>query len=124
VEILGDRFPGSLFDRLVADGAVRWDDGDLSRFWSTFAGHLMVRSAHIPNPASMTDYHTSRPLLEFSVRRAVREIPNVQILDQHHVVGLTADLDRNRVTGVRVVKPGGRETSLAADVVVDATGRG
>lgn len=123
VEILGDRFPG-LFDRLVADGAVRWDDGDLSRFWSTFAGHLMVRSAHIPNPASMTDYHMSRTLLEFSVRRAVREIPNVQILDQHHVVGLTADLDRNRVTGVRVVKPGGRETSLAADVVVDATGRG
>jgi 2-polyprenyl-6-methoxyphenol hydroxylase-like FAD-dependent oxidoreductase len=123
VEILGDRFPG-LFDRLVADGAVRWDDGDLSRFWSTFAGHLMVRSAHIPDPASMTDYHVSRPLLEFAVRREVRKIPNVQILEQHHVVGLTADLDRNRVTGVRVVKPGGRETSLPADLVVDATGRG
>lgn len=123
VAILGDRFPG-FFDQLVADGAVRWDDGDLSRFWSTFAGHLMVRTAKIPDPASMTDYHLSRPLLEFSVRRAVRQIPNVQILEGHHFVGFAADLHRNRITGARVVKPGGREVLMSADLVVDATGRG
>jgi 2-polyprenyl-6-methoxyphenol hydroxylase-like FAD-dependent oxidoreductase len=35
VEVIGSLFPG-IFDQLVADGALRWDDGDLSRFWSTF----------------------------------------------------------------------------------------
>ncbi|HEX7826176.1 MAG TPA: 2-polyprenyl-6-methoxyphenol hydroxylase-like oxidoreductase, partial [Mycobacterium sp.] len=37
VQVIGELFPG-FFDRLVADGAVKWDDGDLSRFWSTFGG--------------------------------------------------------------------------------------
>lgn len=124
VEIIAELFPG-FFDQLVADGAVKWDDGDLSRFWSTFGGHLMVRSARLPEPASLVDYHVSRPLLEFSVRRALREIPNVEFLEGHDVVGLTADLDRNRVTGARVVRHGDDgETLLAADLVVDATGRG
>jgi 2-polyprenyl-6-methoxyphenol hydroxylase-like FAD-dependent oxidoreductase len=124
VAILAELFPG-FFDQLVADGAVKWDDGDLSRFWSTFGGHLMVRSATVPDPASLVDYHVSRPLLEFSVRRAVREIPNVEFLEDHDVVGLTADLDRNCITGARVVRHGDDgETLLAADLVVDATGRG
>lgn len=124
VQIIGELFPG-IFDQLVADGAHRWDDGDLSRFWSTFAGHLMVRSATIPDPASLTDYHLSRPLLELAVRRAVRRIPNVEILEEHDFVGVTADDGRARVTGVRVHGRGGTdETVIAADLVVDATGRG
>ncbi|OBG29580.1 2-polyprenyl-6-methoxyphenol hydroxylase-like oxidoreductase [Mycobacterium sp. 852002-51057_SCH5723018] len=123
VEITGDLFPG-IFDQLVADGAVRWNDGDLSRFWSMFAGHLMVRSA-IPDPASLTDYHVSRPLLEFAVRRAVRKIPNVEILEEHDFVGVTADADHARITGARVHKHGSTgESVIAADLVVDATGRG
>jgi 2-polyprenyl-6-methoxyphenol hydroxylase-like FAD-dependent oxidoreductase len=124
VKILGELFP-DFFDQLVADGAVKWDDGDLSRFWSTFGGHLMVRSATVPDPASMVLYHVSRPLLEFSVRRAVLDIPNVEFLAEHDVVGLTSDLARNLITGTRVVRHGdGVETLLAADLVVDATGRG
>ncbi len=122
--ILDELFPG-LFDRLVADGAVKWDDGDLSRFWSTFGGHLMVRSATLPDPASLVDYHVSRPLLEFHVRRALREFPNVEFVEDHDVVGLVADVDRSRITGARVVRHGADgETLLAADLVVDATGRG
>ena len=123
VEILGDLFPG-IFDQLVADGAVKWDDGDLSQFYSTFSGHLMVRST-IPDPASVTDYHMSRPLLEHAVRRAVRNIPNVEILEEHDVIGITADDDHARVTGARVHRHGAADESLiAADLVVDATGRG
>lgn len=124
VEIIGDLFPG-IFDQLVGDGAVRWDDGDLSRFWSTFAGHLMVRSATIPDPALLTDYHVSRPLLELAVRRAVRKIPNVEILEEHDFVGITSDVEKARITGTRVHKHGSTaEMVIAADLVVDATGRG
>jgi 2-polyprenyl-6-methoxyphenol hydroxylase-like FAD-dependent oxidoreductase len=124
VEIIGELFPG-IFDQLVADGAVRWSDGDLSRFWSVFSGHLMVRDATIPDPASLTDYHLSRPLLELAVRRAVRDIANVEILEEYDVVGVIADRDRGRVTGARLRKLGSiDETVIAADLVVDATGRG
>jgi len=124
VQIVDELFPG-FFDQLVADGAVKWDDGDLSRFWSTFGGHLMVRSATVPDPASLVDYHVSRPLLEFSVRRAVRAMPNVEFLEGRDVVGVTADPDGNRVTGVRTVRHGDEgERLLTADLVVDATGRG
>lgn len=123
VEIIGNLFPG-IFDQLTADGAIRWDDGDMSRFWSKFAGHLMVRSS-IPDPASLMDYHLSRPLLEHAVRRAVRKIPNIEFLEEHDFVGLTADTDRARITGARVQKRGGTdETVIVADLVVDATGRG
>jgi 2-polyprenyl-6-methoxyphenol hydroxylase-like FAD-dependent oxidoreductase len=124
VETIGELFPG-IFDQLLAAGAVKWDDGDLSRFRSTFAGHLMVSAATIPDPASLTDYHLSRPLLELAVRRAVREIPNVEILEEHDFVGLTADADHARVTGARVHKHGSTdERVVAAELVVDATGRG
>lgn len=123
VEIIGNLFPG-IFDQLIADGAIRWDDGDMSRFWSKFAGHLMVRSS-IPDPASLTDYHLSRPLLEHAVRRAVRKIPNIEFLEEHDFVGLTADTNRARITGARVQKHGGTdETVIAANLVVDVTGRG
>ena len=123
VEVIGSLFPG-IFDQLVADGALRWDDGDLSRFWSTFSGHLMVRSS-IPDPASLTDYHMSRPLLELTVRRAMRDVPNVEILEEHDIVGITADNDHARVTGARVRKHGSTDDEvIPADLVVDATGRG
>lgn len=123
VEIIGDLFPG-IFDQLRSDGAIKWDDGDMSRFWSKFAGHLMVRSS-IPDPASLTDYHLSRPLLEHAVRRAVRKIPNIEFLEEHDFVGLTADTDHARITGTRVQKRGGTdETVITADLVIDATGRG
>jgi 2-polyprenyl-6-methoxyphenol hydroxylase-like FAD-dependent oxidoreductase len=85
----------------------------------------MVRSAIVPDPASLVDYHVSRPLLEFSVRRAVRAMPNVEFLEGRDVVGVTADPDGNRVTGVRTVRHGDDgERLLTADLVVDATGRG
>ncbi|MBB5168205.1 NAD(P)/FAD-dependent oxidoreductase [Mycobacterium sp. AZCC_0083] len=124
VQIVGELFPG-FFDQLVTDGAVKWDDGDLSRFWSTFGGHLMVRSATVPDPTSLVDYHVSRPLLEFSVRKAVRAIPNVEFLEGHDVVGLTADTDANRITGARLARQGDDgETLLTTDLIIDATGRG
>jgi 2-polyprenyl-6-methoxyphenol hydroxylase-like FAD-dependent oxidoreductase len=122
-QILGELFPGLLND-LVADGVSVWSDGDLRRLWLSAGGHQVVRSGRLPKPDSMAIYFPSRPLLESSVRRRVRAIPNVTILDGHNVVGLTSTRDRG-VTGARLVsRNSGGETTVTADLVVDATGRG
>jgi 2-polyprenyl-6-methoxyphenol hydroxylase-like FAD-dependent oxidoreductase len=123
-QILEELFPGFL-DELVAGGAARWDDGDLSKLWGTFAGHRVLRSATLPDPRSVVNYHPSRPFLEWNVRRRVRALPNVTIIEGHDVLNLTSTPKRDRVTGARVVRSAdGTETTLTADLVVDATGRG
>jgi len=49
----------------------------------------------------------------------------VTILENHDLAGLTATPDRDRVAGARVIcRDDDRETTLTADLVVDATGRG
>lgn len=55
----------------------------------------------------------------------MRAIANVTILGGHDVAELTSTPERTRVTGVRVEnRDGGVEHQLAADVLVDAMGRG
>ena len=63
----------------------------------------------------------SRPLLETSIRRQVRYLPNVRIVDHNHVLGLVAE--EGRVTGIRVQRETGETSSIMGDLVVDATGR-
>lgn len=121
-EIVEELFPG-LLDELVTDGAHCWNDGDLSRFHVFFGGHLVTHTGSIPNPASLVTHHASRPFIECHVRRRLRRIPNVSMLDRHDMVDLTAS--DGRVTGVRLHRHADRDAVvLEADVVVDATGRG
>jgi len=121
-QIIDELFPGFL-DELAAKGVPSWDDGDLSKLNFSFGGHEMVRSGRAPKSAVI--WFPSRPVLEWTVRRRAREIANVVFLEGHDVVGLTTTSDRDRVTGARVVdRAGDRETTLVADLVVDATGRG
>lgn len=121
-EIVEELFPG-LLDELVTDGAHCWNDGDLSRFHVFFGGHLVTHTGSIPNPASLVTHHASRPFIECHVRRRLRRIPNVSMLDRHDIVDLTAS--DGRVTGVRLHRHADRDAVvLEADVVVDATGRG
>ena len=63
----------------------------------------------------------SRPLLETSIRRQVKHLPNVRIVDHNHVLGLIAE--SGRVTGIRVQRDTGETSHVMADLVVDATGR-
>jgi 2-polyprenyl-6-methoxyphenol hydroxylase-like FAD-dependent oxidoreductase len=85
--------------------------------------HELYHSAEWVDPASLLLYQPSRPFLESHVRRRVRAIENVRILDGHDVVEPIADQAR-RVTGARVVnRDTGEETVLDAELVVDATGR-
>jgi 2-polyprenyl-6-methoxyphenol hydroxylase-like FAD-dependent oxidoreductase len=90
-----------------------------SRFW--VGGHLMKR-----HHAGLLALGGSRPFLEARVRDRVRAIDNVSIMDRTDVLGLTVTEDRARVTGLRVAHRGGDrdELAIAADLVVDASGRG
>ncbi len=122
-QILDELFPGFL-DQLVADGADRWD-GDYAKLCFSIGGHQLVRSGQTPSPDSMPFYFQSRPFLEWHVLQRMRGLSNVTILERVDVVSLTATADRSRITGVEVVnRDGGQHTTLTADLVVDATGRG
>jgi 2-polyprenyl-6-methoxyphenol hydroxylase-like FAD-dependent oxidoreductase len=119
-QVIEELFPGIL-DELVLDGAQYFDGRDLSRLYYNVGGHLVARRGSAP---SFTGYSATRPFLEGHVRQRVRNIPNVTLLDEHQIVGLTSTLDRHRVTGARVVScRTGKGTTLNADLVVDATGR-
>jgi 2-polyprenyl-6-methoxyphenol hydroxylase-like FAD-dependent oxidoreductase len=121
-QILDELFPG-LLDELVAAGAPVLDDGDLSKVYAS-PGHLFTRSGRVKHPRSLATYFPSRPLLDFHVRRRLRALPNVAVLDGHDVVDITSTPGRDRVTGARVVnRDGDQERSLSADLVVDALGR-
>jgi 2-polyprenyl-6-methoxyphenol hydroxylase-like FAD-dependent oxidoreductase len=116
-------FPG-LLDELVAVGATVCDDGDLSRVSIRVCGHEYNRSCKFSDPESMVIYLLSRPLLESQVRRRVRAIGNVEILDGHDVVKPVA-AQPDRVTGAQTFnRDTGAERVLDAVLVVDAMGRG
>jgi 2-polyprenyl-6-methoxyphenol hydroxylase-like FAD-dependent oxidoreductase len=68
--ILAELFP-EILNEMVARGAPVWDDGDLSKVYISFGGHLMLRSgkAAIDHKA-MAMYLPSRPFLECHVRGA------------------------------------------------------
>ena len=116
-EILDELFPG-FTGTLTASGAVRCDVlGDLR--WQ-LSGH-QLRQASIGLPGLFA----SRPFLEGHIRAMVQRLPGVSILSQRSVCGLTATPDRQAITGVEVDGPdGGVPARIAADLVVDATGRG
>jgi 2-polyprenyl-6-methoxyphenol hydroxylase-like FAD-dependent oxidoreductase len=121
--VLEKLFPGIL-DDLVADGVPAWNDGDVSKVSISIGGRsTMPPSGRLPHPHSQ--YFPSRPRLEWHVRRRVRQISTVTIIEGHEVAALTSAPDRGRVTGVRVTRAdGGDAKTLTADLVVDATGRG
>jgi 2-polyprenyl-6-methoxyphenol hydroxylase-like FAD-dependent oxidoreductase len=114
---LEELFPG-LTAELVDTGAPAGDM--LQDVRSYFSGHPLQRG-----PSGLIALQASRPLLEASVRNRVRELPSVDFFDACDVAGLTTTPNRDRVTGARVVRrlEGSAEQVLAADLVVDATGR-
>lgn len=123
-QTMEELFPG-LLNELVGMGARVWKDGDLSRIWMSFGGHVFLRSGRIPDPESVVKYYANRPLLEWSIERRVRRITNIKFLVGHDAVRLTSTPARNRITGVVIAhRDSGAEKVLAANLVVDATGRG
>jgi 2-polyprenyl-6-methoxyphenol hydroxylase-like FAD-dependent oxidoreductase len=117
-QALEELFPG-LTAELVADGVPVGDPLGSGRWYLN--GHLLRQA-----PTGMVALCASRPFLEGHVRARVRALPNVRFLDACDIVGLATTPDGRRVTGVRMLRrvDGGAEEVLAADLVVDATGRG
>jgi 2-polyprenyl-6-methoxyphenol hydroxylase-like FAD-dependent oxidoreductase len=120
-KILEELFPGFGRD-LVAGGGYEWRDGDLSRFQMRFGGHPITRSGRLPDPSAVVNFFASRPFIESCVRRRVRALPTVTLVDGHGIDALT--WSAGVVTGVRVTDRAGQTSDIAADLVVDATGRG
>ncbi|HEX4812600.1 MAG TPA: FAD-dependent monooxygenase [Nonomuraea sp.] len=110
LEVMERLLPG-LTAELTARGAF---GGDLQADcrWIN-EGRRLARA-----PGGMPGLLVSRLLLEGQIRRRVSALPGVDVIGGRQVFGLAHDGDR--VTGVRLV-PG---ETIAADLVVDASGRG
>lgn len=119
-QALEELFP-SILDGLVDDGAAVFDGTDLSKLYFCMGGHVAVRTGAA---RELRMYNATRPFLECHVRRRVHAIPNVTFLDDHDVVDV-AVTPSGRVTGARVVDRSSHfESTMDADLVIDATGRG
>jgi 2-polyprenyl-6-methoxyphenol hydroxylase-like FAD-dependent oxidoreductase len=66
----------------------------------------------------------SRPLIEFAVRRRVERVRNVALISGCRVGAIVASSDRVGVAAVRYDDDTGGGKEIAADLVVDASGRG
>src|SRR5262249_7152141 len=114
---LGELFPG-LLAGLAAGGVPVLRAPREFRFF--LGGHLLSQGGEPGEPV----YAQSRPYLEHQVRDRVRALPNVTIRDRCAVAGLVTTPAPARVVGAGVLLEGGGDQPLAADRVVDATGRG
>ncbi|CAL9399787.1 putative protein [Streptomyces sp. enrichment culture] len=116
-QIFEELFPG-LTEELSAAGVRPGDFGSAIRWY--FNGHRLA-TGH----SGLLSVPATRPVLEYHVRRRVQDMPQVTFLEGYDILGLETSVDRRRVTGARVQRQdGGSPEVLAADLVVDITGRG
>jgi hypothetical protein len=66
----------------------------------------------------------TRPLVEFVARRLVEQQSNIAFQPRCRVTQFLTSPDQSAVVGVRYDVAGGHSTTLAADLVVDASSRG
>ncbi len=121
LQILEQLFPG-ISAELEADGAQRIDwIKDLE--FHTVYGQLR----RFASPYQVLT--CSRPFLEWHTRRRLATHPRIRILEKREAIGLLPNQQKTGVAGVRVRERDpeahqiGKEEELAADLVVDASGR-
>lgn len=115
-EVMEQLFPG-MTAGLVARGAILGDPQERVRWCND--GHRLCQV-----PSGMVGLCVSRPLLEGHLRHRLAALADVEVRDGWSVSGLVTTAGRDRVTGIRGAGPDGRDRTLAADLVVDASGRG
>jgi 2-polyprenyl-6-methoxyphenol hydroxylase-like FAD-dependent oxidoreductase len=119
--VLEQLFPG-LTAELERQGAARGDLGG-ETLWFHSAGF------HCVHDSGIVGLVVSRPLLEANVRRRLLADFRVRAITGVDVTGLVASVAKDRITAVRFRPLAGdgsgvAEQVLAADLVVDASGRG
>ncbi len=118
VAVIERLYPG-IFEELVAAGAVACDFAKDLRWYHQGVWKLRTESG-------LRSFWQSRPFLETHVRRRTAGAPGVHCLERCEAVRLLSDAAGTRITGVEVRYRGEAEHTerLAADLVVDASGRG
>lgn len=113
-------FPG-FGEAIVARGG---ELGDLQACVGLMAGYRRFAGGS----AGVNGLVASRPLIEAELRRRVLALPNVRLREGVEVLGPLHDAPAHRITGARLARRDAAgaadEERLAADLVVDATGRG
>ena len=114
--VIENFFPGWT-NEVVASGGVRGDiAGDVN-----WVGHgVTIKSA----PSNLVGLLAPRPVLEGHVRRRLMALSNVRVIENCAVQELIADDSRATIKGVHARTGNGDEHRIAADLVVDASGRG
>ncbi len=118
-EMLEQQFPG-LAEELISNGAIAINGGSEMAFFIAGKWH------EVRHHSSVVSLASSRPLLDSTIYRRLRAHPRVSVMQEQEVIGLETDRDRERVTGVRLRSRQGifrKESTLAADLVLDASGR-
>jgi 2-polyprenyl-6-methoxyphenol hydroxylase-like FAD-dependent oxidoreductase len=114
--VLDELLPG-LTDEMTAGGAIPFDWGrDLQ--WYYFGGYKPRRET------GTRVLLFTRPYLETHLVRRLQGLGNVELRVGVAVEGLLTSADRSTVTGIQVRPVGGELEDIAADLVVDASGRG
>ena len=117
-EILEGLFPG-LRQTLLKQGAITVNMGSELALFNSGAWSQ-------PFPSAIHMIGCSRPLIESAMRQQLLLNPQVQLIQEQEVLGLTTDEHRQRATGVQMRSrrdPAAAKTLLTADLVVDASGR-
>jgi 2-polyprenyl-6-methoxyphenol hydroxylase-like FAD-dependent oxidoreductase len=112
-------YPG-LLDGMVAAGVPVLENRPDCIYFGA-AGHVLGTGHTLRD--QFTAYVPSRPQLEWQIRRRVFETANVEI-QRRSVAQPRYDADTQRVSGVLLDSDGSEPDFVAADLVVDAAGRG
>jgi len=119
--LLDELFPGLLTELRQAGAPVARGTDELH---VDLGGHLLAPHRQDPSPS----YGVSRHLVESTILRRVRDLPNVGFMDAHPAIALDSDSTSSgaRVNGVWVACSAavGGQTTVGADLVVAAIGDG
>jgi len=108
--------PGTTEDLVVQGALLR--DAQAEGRWHLVGGPLAAGASALPMLL------VSRPRLEWYLRQRLTSRPGVDVLEQTAVLDLAFSADERRVVGVVVRdRDGGEGRLMAADLVVDASGR-
>jgi 2-polyprenyl-6-methoxyphenol hydroxylase-like FAD-dependent oxidoreductase len=115
--VMEELLPG-ITDELIADSCPSGDMCDNVRWY--FNGKRAVR-----RDVGLLALPATAPLMERHIRERVGALPRVSFAERREVLALTTTADRTRVTGVRLRNlVDETDETIAAALVVDATGRG